>query len=157
RHLVGAGTERRNVDEGAPKRGRQSDGVSDSNADLVLLNGAFSSLIEPDHRCRRASHSTRPFAYPKIVCGQPHQGLGDPRLRAFLREPDASFGEGTMIFGVQHAQDDGGRTSFHQLQTTPRVYILLTSFDACVDAHVTHFDLGHKGEKWLGAYRTDDR
>jgi len=50
--------------EGAPKRGHQSDGVSDSNADLVLprLNGVFSSLIEPDHTCLRASHSARQFS-----------------------------------------------------------------------------------------------
>ena len=31
-----------------------------------------------------------------------------------------------MIFGVKHAQDDGRSTSFHQLQTIPRVYISLT-------------------------------
>jgi hypothetical protein len=91
------------------------------------LNGAFSSLIEPDHRCRRASHSAREFGYLKIIRCKRHQVLSDSWLRAFLGEPDASFSKGTMIFGVQHAQDDGRSTSFHQLQTIPRVYISLTS------------------------------
>ena len=44
-----------------------------------------------------------------------------------MREPYASLGQITMIFGVQHARNNGAAPGFHQLQTIARVYISLTS------------------------------
>jgi hypothetical protein len=85
------------------------------------LTPAFSSLIERDHSCRRASHSAREFGELKIICCKRHQVLSDLRFRAHLREPDASFGQIMMIFAVQHAPHNGPGIRLHQLGTISRV------------------------------------
>jgi hypothetical protein len=116
--------------ESAKRAKAEIDLIAVTNRDLMgtrpSLAPVFSSLIKRDHSCRRASHSARDFGQLEIVCCKRHEVLSDPRLRARLREPDASFGQITMIFAAQHTPDNGRGTRLHQLGTISTVYISLT-------------------------------
>jgi hypothetical protein len=116
--------------ESAKRAKAEIDLIAVTNRDFMGtrpgLAAVFSSLIKHDHGCRRASHSARDFGYLKIICCKRHEVLSDPRLRARLREPDASFGQITMVFAVQHALHNGRGTRLHQLGTISTVYISLT-------------------------------
>jgi len=111
--------------ESAKRAKADIDLIAVTNRDFMgtrpSLAAVFSSLIKRDHSCRRASHSARDFGQLEIICRKRHQVLSDPRLRARLREPDASVGQITMIFAAQHTPDNGRGTRLHQLGMISKV------------------------------------
>jgi hypothetical protein len=52
----------------------------------------------------RLTQSDRPLGQLQIVCCKRHQLFGHGRLSTRLGEPDATFGQLSMVFGSQHSR-----------------------------------------------------